>query len=81
MTTRFLLGLLSLVLNVLQNPIDEARCGLMVPPRDPEDFYQMSKEEREDMGRQAKEYVEKFHNIAKLAERLEEILWQVVAKR
>jgi len=59
------------------NPVEEAHCGLTVPPRDPEALAdavirlsQMPKEEREAMGRRGREYVEKYHSIPMLAERL-----------
>ena len=63
------------------NPVDEARCGLTIPPRDPQALaeavvrlYQMPQEEREAMGKRGREYVEKHHDIRKLAERLEEVV-------
>jgi len=59
------------------NPVEEARCGLTVPPQDPEaladavlKLSQMPKEEREAMGRRGREYVEKYHAIPVLAEKL-----------
>ena len=59
------------------NPVEEARCGLTVPPRDPQalaeavvKLYQMPKEEREAIGKRGREYVEKNHAIPMLAERL-----------
>jgi len=65
----------------LANPIEEAQCGLTVPPRDPEalteaviKLYEMPKEEREAMGRRGLEYVEKYHAIPVLADRLDEVL-------
>lgn len=67
------------------NPVEEACCGLTIPPRDPEalaeaviKLYQMPKEEREAMGRRGREYVEKHHDIRKLAARLEEVLQEVL---
>lgn len=67
------------------NPVEEADCGLTVPLRDPQalaeaviKLYQMPEEERKAMGRRGREYVEKYHDIAKLAERLEEVLEEVV---
>lgn len=67
------------------NPVEEAHCGFTVPPRDPQaladaviQLYQMSEEEREAMGRRGREYVEQYHAISVLAEKLiwclEEIL-------
>lgn len=61
----------------LNNPVEEAHCGLTVPPRAPQalaeaviKLYQMTQEEREVMGRRGREYVEKYHAIPLLAERL-----------
>jgi glycosyltransferase involved in cell wall biosynthesis len=66
------------------NPIEEARCGLTVPPRDPKamaeavvKLYKMSQEEREVMGKRGREYVERHHDITKLAERLEQVLVEI----
>ena len=66
------------------NPVDEARCGLTIPPRDPQALaeavvrlYQMPQEEREAMGRRGREYVKKHHDITQLAKRLEHILNEV----
>ncbi|GAG02217.1 unnamed protein product, partial [marine sediment metagenome] len=56
--------------NPVNNPVEEAHCGLTVPPRDPQalavvvlELYQMPLEEREAMGRRGREYVEKHHAI------------------
>jgi len=68
----------------LANPIEGAQCGLTVPPRDPEalteaiiKIYKMPKEEREAMGLRGREYVEKYHAIPVLAEKLEVTLKQL----
>ena len=68
------------------NPVKEARCGFTVPPRNPEalaeaviKLYQMPPEERAEMGKRGREYVEKHHDIRKLAVRLEEVLQSVVS--
>ncbi|HIC86933.1 MAG TPA: glycosyltransferase WbuB, partial [Aquificae bacterium] len=67
------------------NPVDEAQCGLTVPPRDPKalaeavnKLYRMPLEEREEMGRRGREYVEKHHSIPVLADKLEAILQEVL---
>lgn len=67
------------------NLVEEARCGLTVPPRDPQalaeaiiQLYEMPKEERETMGRRGREYVEKHHAIPVLADKLGQVLKQVV---
>lgn len=59
------------------NPIEEAQCGLAVPPRDPEALaeavirlYKMPEEERKAMGRRGREYVEKYHAVPILADKL-----------
>ena len=69
----------------LHDPIEEAGCGLTVPPRDPKalaeaiiQLYQMPEEEREAMGRRGWEYVERHHDIRKLGERLEGVLEEAV---
>jgi len=68
------------------NPVEEACCGLTIPPGDPEalaeaviQLYQMSPEERAEMGKRGREYVEKHHDIRKLAVRLEEVLQSLVS--
>jgi len=68
------------------NPVEEARCGLAVPPQNPQalaeaviQLYQMSPEERAEMGKRGREYVEKHHDIRKLAAHLEEVLHSLVA--
>ncbi len=65
----------------LSNPVEVTRCGLVVPPRDSKalveaviTLYRMSPKERVEMGRRGREYVAKYHDICKLALRLEEVL-------
>jgi len=65
----------------VNNPVEEARCGLTVPPRNPEalaeaiiELSRMPKEEREAMGRRGREYVEKYHSIPVLADKLIECI-------
>jgi len=67
--------------NAPNNPVQEAQCGLTVPPLDPQKLansviklYNMPKEERHLMGTRAREYVEEKHSITKLAERLHDCL-------
>jgi len=69
------------------NPVEEARCGFTVPPRNPEalveaviKLYQMPPEERAEMGKRGREYVEKYHDIRKLAMQLESVLQSVLSK-
>jgi len=66
------------------NPVEEAHCGLTVPPRDPQalaeaviKLYQMPQEEREAMGRRGQEYVEKYHSVPVLADKLIECIEQI----
>lgn len=73
--------------NPANNPVQESACGLVVPPDDPHSLaeavirlYQMPPEEREAMGRRGRAYVEEHHDIRKLAQRLEQVLLEVVAK-
>ncbi len=70
------------------NPVEEAHCGLTVPPRDPEalaeaviKLYRMPPKEREDMGKRGRAYVKEHHDIAKLAENLEQLLIEVTRCR
>lgn len=70
----------------LANPVEEARCGLTVPPRDPKalaeaamKLFEMPPEEREAMGRRGREYVERRHDIRKLAAELENILQALIS--
>jgi glycosyltransferase involved in cell wall biosynthesis len=71
--------------NPANNPVEEACCGLTVPPRDPKalaeaiiKLYRMPPEEREALGRQGREYVERHHAIPVLADRLEACLREAV---
>lgn len=68
------------------NPVEKAQCGLIVPPRNPYalaeaivKLYEMTPEERENMGRCGQEYVAKHHDISRLAGRLEYTLTQMLA--
>jgi glycosyltransferase involved in cell wall biosynthesis len=63
------------------NPVEKAKCGFCVPPRDPHalagaimSLYGMPLEEREAMGRRGRAFVEKYHAIPVLADRLEQVL-------
>jgi glycosyltransferase involved in cell wall biosynthesis len=63
------------------NLVEEADCGLTCPSGNPHalagsviQLYQMAPEEREAMGRRGRHYVEKLHDMTKLAERLEQTL-------
>jgi len=63
--------------DLINNPVEEAQCGLTVPPRNPEalaeaiiELSRIPKEERQAMGRRGREYVEKYHAIPVLADKL-----------
>jgi len=67
------------------DPVKAAKCGIVVNPGDPQalaeaviKLYEMPKEEREAMGRRGREYVEKYHAIPVLADKLERVLKEVV---
>jgi len=67
------------------DPVKASGCGFVVNPGDPQalaeaviKLYEMPKEEREAMGRRGREYVEKHHAIPVLADRLEQVLKEVV---
>jgi len=66
------------------NPVEEAHCGLTVPPRDPQALaeavirlYKTPQEELGAMGRQGREYVEKYHDWAILADKFLKCLEEV----
>jgi glycosyltransferase involved in cell wall biosynthesis len=63
------------------NPIECARCGLVVEAQDPQALaeaiirlFEMSDEERDAMGERGRAYVEAHYDVAKLALRLESVL-------
>jgi glycosyltransferase involved in cell wall biosynthesis len=67
------------------NPVESARCGLIVPPRDPKavaeaiiKIYGMPLEERMNMGFRGREYVKEHHDISKLAGLLEHTLTEIL---
>jgi glycosyltransferase involved in cell wall biosynthesis len=69
-----------------KNPVEEAGCGFTIPPQNPQalaeaviKLYQMSPEERAEMGKRGREYVEKHHDIRKLAAQLESVLQSVLS--
>ncbi|MDI6698935.1 MAG: glycosyltransferase family 4 protein [Candidatus Saccharicenans sp.] len=68
-------------IEAINNPVEEAAAGKSVPPEDPEalaraiiEISQLSEEERAQLGKNGRRYVEQFHNIKVLAERLESLL-------
>ena len=69
------------------NPIEKLNCGISVPPDDPKalveaivKLYNMPKEEKEAMGRRGRKYVEKYHDIPVLVDKLEAVLEEVCGK-
>ncbi len=78
---------LILVGNPINNVVKETQCGIAVPSKDPKvlaeaiiNLYRMSPEERQIMGRRGRAYVEKYHSIPVLADKLEKVLQEVVQK-
>jgi len=72
--------------NVAHNYIEIAQCGLTVPPRDPEGLVgalvklaEMSSDARREMGLRGRAYVEVHHDWDLLADRLADVLDEVVA--
>jgi glycosyltransferase involved in cell wall biosynthesis len=66
--------------NAINNPVKEANAGVTVPPDNPKmladaiiKLYKMSPEERRKMGMNGRKYVEKYHSISVLVDRLETI--------
>lgn len=67
--------------NVTVNPVAEAQAGLTVPPENPlalaeaiKELLYMSPEKRWEMGLCGREYVERYHSFARLADKLEKTL-------
>jgi glycosyltransferase involved in cell wall biosynthesis len=67
--------------NSINNPVEEAEAGITVPPDNPEKLaeaiimlYKMSEEERAEMGRNGRSYVEKYYSIPVLADKLESVI-------
>ena len=68
----------------INNPVAEAKCGISVPPEDPQamataivQLCEMSKEERREMGKRGYEYVMKYHSVPVLAKKLLEVMEDV----
>lgn len=66
--------------NAVNNPVKEANAGVTVPPDNPYiladaiiRLYKMSPEKRRKMGMNGRKYVEKYHSIPVLVDRLETI--------
>lgn len=74
-------------INSAIDPVDEAGCGITVPPEDPKAMAEailrmceMSSEERQEMGMRGHEYVLKYHSTPVLAGKLLEVMNDVIAK-
>ncbi len=71
--------------NASNNPVEEAKAGITVPPEDPEaiaeaiiNLYKMRDEDRVKMGDTGKKYVEKHYNIPLLVNKLETVIHEVL---
>lgn len=67
------------------NPVKEAGCGIFIPPENPEmmseaiiKLYKISPEEREKMGKRGRAYVERYHSISVLTDKLEKVIKEVI---
>lgn len=74
--------------NPANNIVEKARCGITTAPEDPEAFasaiielYHLPKEEREAMGKRGRKYVEKYHSIPVLADKLEKVISEVCPEK
>ncbi|MFO7152849.1 MAG: glycosyltransferase family 4 protein [Bacillota bacterium] len=74
--------------NVPFNPVKEADAGVIVPPGNPKALADaikrlalLSPEERWSMGMRGRAYVEKYHSLNRLADKLEEVLKHVAEVR
>ncbi len=69
------------------NPIERLNCGISVPPDDPKalaeaivKLYNMPNKEKEAMGKRGRKYVEKYHGIPVLVDKLEAVIKEVCGK-
>ena len=70
--------------NFVKDWIDKINCGIYALPENPESIakaiiklYKMSSEERKKMGQRGREYVEKYHSIPVLVDKLEKVIQEV----
>lgn len=70
--------------NSINNPVEEAKAGITVPPDNSEELaeaviklYNLSKEDRQIMGRNGKNYVKKYYSIPVLVDKLEKVIREV----
>ena len=71
--------------NASNNPVEEVKAGITVPPEDPEavaeaiiNLYKMSEEERLKMGENGRKYVKEYHDIPVLVDKLEKVIQEVL---
>jgi len=74
--------------NAVNNPVEEAKAGITIPPDSPQELanaiiklYKMSPEERRKMELNGRKYVEKYHSIPVLVDKLEEIFKEVAVMK
>jgi glycosyltransferase involved in cell wall biosynthesis len=74
-------------INSANDPVDEAGCGITVPPEDPPAMAEailrlcdMSQDERRQMGLRGHEYVLKYHSVPLLADRLIQVIQNATQK-
>ncbi len=70
------------------DPVKEAGAGISVPPEDPQvlaeailKLYNMSVEEREEMGLRGRQHVEEYYDVHKLAGKLEMVLLESIGSK
>jgi len=70
--------------SVSKGPVNQTNCGISIPPENSEKMaeaiiklYNMSPEEREKMGQRGREYVEKYHSIPVLVNKLEKVFREI----
>ncbi len=70
-----------IAVNAANNPVNESGCGITVPPESPGELanaikclVDMSQEERLEMGRKGKQYIQEHHDYEKLSKRLASVL-------
>lgn len=74
--------------DTVNNPIEDAKAGITAPPDDPQKvadaiktLLALSEEEKTKMGRRGREYVEKYHSIPVLVDKLEKVLNSVTSPK
>ena len=67
------------------NNFENINCGISIPPGDAENLaeaiiriYRMPNEERKKIGQRGREYVEKYHSIPVLVDKLEKVIKEVI---